>query len=138
MADRAAAARPLASKGLRYLVTGGSAAVVDTGVFALLLRAGLAIVPAACLSFLAASVWNYWLSSRHVFGAGRSITGYFKFLAAALVGAAINIGLTTWLATHTPLPPIAAKVVGIGVAFIFNFTINVFVVFRDRSRPDAS
>lgn len=137
-----------AGKAARYLLTGGSAAVVDTLAFAGLLAAGLAILPAATLSFLVASVWNYWLSARFVFHAARSLGGYLRFLAAATIGLAINVGLTFWLAGLLPrlvpallpaglaalLPPLAivAKIIAIGVAFVFNFAINLLVVFRPK------
>lgn len=127
--------RPIAGKAARYLLTGGTAAVVDLAAFALLLRTGLPVAAAATLSFLVASVVNYWLSSRHVFGAPRNFSGYLRFLAAAVLGLGINVGLTTWLSAT--LPPLLAKLIAIAVAFLFNFTINLLVVFRteDDARP---
>jgi putative flippase GtrA len=126
--------RKVAGQGLRYLVTGSLAAIVDVGVFALLLRLGLAIPVAATISFAAASITNYWLTSRFVFQAKRSATGYLRFLAFALLGLALNVTLTTLLAAYTPLPPVLAKVVAIGICFVFNFTMNSLFVFRDNPR----
>ena len=130
-------ATSLSGKAARYIVTGSISAVVDIGVFAGLLPLGLGIAVTATLSFLVASVCNYWLASRHVFGAARSLTGYGKFLIGASLGLLINVGLTAWLVAHSPLPPVAAKIVSIGVAFVFNFAVNLLVVFRTRdgSRP---
>lgn len=124
--------RQVAGQGLRYLVTGSLAAVVDIGVFALLLQQGLTIPLAATISFGAASITNYWLTSRFVFQAQRSATGYLRFLVFALLGLALNVTLTTVLAAYTPLPPVLAKVVAIGISFVFNFTMNSLFVFRDN------
>lgn len=125
--------RPIAGKAARYLLTGGTAAVVDLGGFAALHRTGLPVPVAATLSFLVASVVNYWLSSRHVFGAARSLPGYLRFLAAAVLGLALNVGLTILLSAT--LPPLLAKLIAIAVAFLFNFTINLLIVFRPADDP---
>lgn len=124
--------REVAGQGLRYLVTGSLAAVVDIGVFALLLRQDMSIPLAATISFAAASVTNYWLASRFVFRARRSAAGYLRFLVFALLGLAMNVSLTAVLAAYTPLPPVLAKVVAIGITFVFNFTMNSLFVFRDK------
>lgn len=119
-----------AGQGARYLLTGGAAAAVDIAGFALGLELGLPLIPAATLSFVAGTVVNYLLTARYVFGHARSLRGYLKFSAVATIGLVINVSLTALLATHTPLSAIAAKVVGIGVAFVFNFAINALVVFK--------
>ena len=120
----------LRRQGSRYLLTGGSAAVVDIGVFAAELRAGLPLIPAATLSFLVATVVNYLLASRFVFHRAATVRRYFVFLAAASLGLVINVALTTVLVAHTPLPPIPAKIISIGVTFVFNFAVNALLVFR--------
>ena len=127
----------LRGQGARYLLTGGSAAVVDIAIFAAEMRLGMPLIPAATLSFVAGTVVNYSLSARYVFHQPRSLRGYFKFSAVAVVGLIINVTLTALLAAHTPLPPVAAKIVAIGVAFVFNFAINALVVFRNDAGPQA-
>jgi putative flippase GtrA len=44
------------------------------------------------------------------------------------------VTLTTLLAAYTPLPPVLAKVVAIGICFVFNFTMNSLFVFRDTKQ----
>lgn len=129
--------RALAAKAARYLVTGGIAAVVDIGCFALALKAGIGLVPAATISFLIAAVVNYWLSSRFVFRQKRSLRAYLLFLAVATLGLILNVTLTTLIAAHTPVPPVFAKVIAIGIGFVFNFTLNVLFVFRERDGDAA-
>lgn len=123
---------------LRYAGTAGTAAVVDLGGFALLVGAGAPVPPAAAASFLVATVANYLLSARLVFGAAPSARGYARFLIAATAGFAINVGVTVVAIEAGGLPPLAAKAAGIGTAFLANFALNVLFVFArpggDRPR----
>jgi putative flippase GtrA len=118
------------SKFLRYGVTGGIAAVVDAGGFALLVGFKLSIVAAGCLSFCIAALVNYSLTSRFVFNREATLRGLAAFTAAALVGLMVNVGVTLLGVFVVGLPPIASKVMGIGIAFIVNFLINLRVVFH--------
>jgi len=118
------------SKLLPYAMTGGIAAIVDAGGFALLLNAGLGIATAGVLSFCAAAVVNYLLTSRFVFGRELSARGFALFFSAALIGLSINVGLTLIGFYVLALPPLVAKLIGIGTAFFVNFLINLRVVFR--------
>lgn len=121
------------SKLARYGVTGGIAAIVDAGGFALLLTAGLAVAVAGTLSFCAAAVVNYALSSRFVFARGASARGFALFFVAALIGLSVNLGVTLLGVYAVGLPPIVAKILGIGTAFLVNFGLNLLVVFRPRT-----
>lgn len=118
----------------RYLLTGGTAAGVDVGGFALLLGLGMAVGAAAVGSFCLAAIVNYCLTARFVFGAGTSLRGFGLFFAVALVGLAINVGATLMLVRHG-VPPVAAKIGGIGIAFVANFAMNKLLVF---GRPRAA
>jgi putative flippase GtrA len=124
--------RDFVSKLLRYGVTGGIAAVVDAGGFALLVSAKLSIFAAGCLSFCIAALVNYSLTSRFVFNREATLRGLAAFTAAALVGLMVNIGVTLLAIFTVGLPPLAAKLAGIGTAFIVNFVINLRVVFHTR------
>lgn len=123
----------LVGKLLQYGVTGGIAAVVDAGGFMLLVNAKLGIVVASCLSFCVAALVNYSLTSRFVFNRDATIRGLAAFTAAALIGLMVNIGVTLLAVFTVGLPPLAAKLTGIGSAFIVNFLINLRIVFHTRS-----
>lgn len=114
----------------RYLLTGGAAAIVDVGAFALLYRAGLPVAPAAALSFCLAAAVNYLLTARYVFGGGTSSRRFVLFFAVALIGLAINVTATVQLSAALHLLPELAKVGGIGIAFLANFAMNKLIVFR--------
>ena len=113
-----------------YILTGGTAAIVDVGTFIALMHQGLPIAGAAACSFAVAAVVNYLLSSRFVFKSEASTRQFLLFAGAALVGLAVNVGVTYLKITHFDLAPALAKIVGIGTAFLVNFTINRTLVFR--------
>jgi len=46
------------------------------------------------------------------------------------VGLSINASVTWALAAALPIAPTLAKVGGVGVAFVANFLMNTFIVFR--------
>lgn len=119
------------AKFVGYALTGGTAAIVDLGGFALLVAVGLPVTFAAIVSWLIAALVNYHLTSRFVFM--RTPTGRhgLVFLVAAAVGLSVNVGVTTLSAEVLGLAPVLAKLIGIGVAFMFNFLLNVLIVFRD-------
>jgi len=115
---------------LQYGVTGGIAAVVDAGGFALLVNAKLSIVVASCLSFCIAALVNYILTSQFVFDRVATVRGFASFLGAALIGLTVNVGVTFMGVFVMGLPPLAAKLMGIAIAFFANFLLNLRVVFH--------
>ncbi len=124
--------RLLLARLARYGVTGGAAAVVDAGGFEVLLRAGMGVVAAGTLSFCIAAVVNYWLTSRFVFGKGKTVAGFALFFVFAVVGLTVNMGVTLAAIYWLGLIPVLAKILGIGTAFLINFALNAGIVFRDR------
>lgn len=117
-------------KFMGYFMTGGLAAVVDAGGFGLLHHQGVGVLPAAVISFCAAAVVNYQLSSRYVFKHAPTQKQFYKFFLVALIGLAVNVGITYWLIQNTSLLPVLAKVAAIGVAFFVNFLLNLLIVFK--------
>lgn len=136
----------------RYILTGGTAAVVDLSIFTLLHGLGVQVPMASACSSGVAVVVNYTLSSTFVFKMPLSLKGFLLFFLGALVGLSINNGVVvagssvhlTWKVAGialTPFQPYLAKVAGIGTAFLFNFWLNSTVVFRghaDHGRQMAS
>lgn len=121
----------LARQAMGYLLVGGLAAVVDIGLFHLLVSRVEGVLLPAAASFLVAAVVNYSLSSVWVYRRQwRSISRAATFLLFALVGLCINAGGTWWLVHFLPIPATLAKVGGVGIAFAVNFLMNTFVVFR--------
>jgi putative flippase GtrA len=115
---------------LGYFITAGVAAIVDVGGFVLLNHLGVPLLAAATASFLVAVLVNYSLSSRFVFKVRPSGAGLLKFAAGALIGLAVNVGVTFVAATSLGLMPALAKIAGVGVAFLVNYAVNAKLVFR--------
>lgn len=124
--------RSIPEKLARYVFTGGLAAVVDLGGFLLLARFGWPLAIAAASSFLVAMLFHYVAASRIVFARELSWGRLFAFALASLVGLAVNTGVTSAAAYLFDLPPALAKLLGIGVAFAVNFSVNLLVTFRER------
>ena len=124
-------ANPMARKALGYLVVGGLAAIVDIGLFHVMVQKMSGVLLPAALSFCAAAVVNYSMSSLWVYRRQwRSVRRALMFITFALVGLCINAGATWWLAYNLDLAPTLAKIGGVGIAFIANFLMNTFIVFR--------
>lgn len=117
---------------IRYSGTAGVAAIVDLGGFWALQALAWPLEVAAAASFLIATVVNYGLSARYVFRAPVNVRGYARFLSAALFGFVVNVGVTALLVRAFGLPPMVAKLAGIGLAFFVNFAVNTVFVFRSR------
>ncbi|MBB2708934.1 GtrA family protein (plasmid) [Rhizobium sophoriradicis] len=118
------------SKTVRYVFTGGLAAFVDLTVLRGLLALGVPLGTSATSSWLIAAAANYSVTSRYVFNQAISRKRASLFLIGALIGLSINISVTLILVQQIGLPPLWAKLSGIGTAFVFNFLINLVWVFR--------
>ena len=126
------------AKFLRYLLAGGFAAIVDLSAFMLLLSLGIPLAASAALAFVIAAVVNFTLSSRHVFDDRIQCRRFPLFLFFAICGMTINTAVTVFSADPIGAPAPLAKILGIGVAFLFNFSVNALIVFpaSRRSEPD--
>ena len=125
------ASSPVARQAVGYLLVGWLAAVVDIGLFHWLSARSADVLLSAIASFLVAAVVNYALSSVWVYRRQwRSLRRATMFLLFALVGLSINAGVTWWLAGNFAIFPTLAKVGGVGIAFVANFLMNTFIVFR--------
>lgn len=125
--------RRIAGQAARYVVTGGTAAIVDSVGFWILTELEIGVALAAILSFAVAAVVNYAFTARFVFAQRPTPRQFLGFFAMALIGLAVNVSITMALALQLGVPPVLSKIVGIGVAFFVNFSLNVWIVFRDRS-----
>jgi putative flippase GtrA len=116
----------------RYILTGGGAALIDLAIFAYL-SAGIMPIPAAATcSFIVAAVSNYILTSLFVYKTKLDVRRLSLFVAVATIGLLINVSVTVIVVRSISIIPVAAKVIGIGAAFLINFTANTMFVFRTR------
>lgn len=124
---------PAAHKLVRYFFTAGAAAVVDIGGFALLCLTPLPVAVSAVTSFCAATVVNYLLSSRYAFHRAPSLRGFGLFFAAAVGGLVVNVSVTLLGTVCLGIAPVLSKVIGVGMAFLVNFWLNLRIVFAPRA-----
>lgn len=116
---------------LQYLITGGTAAAIDIGGFALLSHARVPLVLAAACSFGAATVVNFLLTARWVFCVRPTRQRYVVFLIGAAVGLLVNVAVTYVGVTYMGLQRPPAKAVAISTTFLLNFWINARIVFHE-------
>jgi putative flippase GtrA len=116
-----------------YFFTAGIAAIVDIGGFEVLYSLKAPVAASAVTSFCVASVVNYLLTSRYVFGQAATIRRFGVFFLAAVGGMTVNVSLTLIGSIYFGIAPVIAKIVGVGTAFLLNFWLNVQIVFRAGS-----
>lgn len=123
-------------KVVRYFFVGGIAALVDFGSFVFLIEVfRLGWFWAALIGFVLATAVNYLLSVRHVFESGIRFSRRHEvalvFLVSAL-GLLLNQTMLYLLIDQQGLNVFLAKVLAMGVVFVWNFTARSRFVFSDR------
>lgn len=118
----------------RYFLVGGSAALLDWGMFALLAIYGsLHYLIAATISFLLATLLNYVLSIKFVFQSGVRFSKQRElslvFLVSGLGLAIHHLGLSLMLEIFA-LPLMVAKITATGIVFFWNFLLRQKIIFR--------
>jgi putative flippase GtrA len=118
----------------RFVAVGVLSALVDFGVYQLLLHLGLYVHAAKAISFILGTTTAYLLNRRFTFTATTGGRGRFAaFVALYATTFAINIGMNA-LALAL-LPPVPARytvawVIAQGTATAINFVMLRTVVFR--------
>ena len=137
LVERLLGPRPwaLALQLFRYGVTSGTALVADLALFVCLLWAGLMPTLAGFLSFAVGVAVHYAIGTRFVFDTSRvtrSRTQLFAEYAAAGISGAVVTTVVIAVATSSAvgLPPLAAKILAVGLNFLVVFTMLRKVVFR--------
>jgi putative flippase GtrA len=120
---------------LRFLAVGLLNTAVDAGLYLALTRAlGLGALPALAKGIsYSAGVLNsfYWNRSWTFRSEAKASRALLPFALASLVALALNAG-TVHLALHAlHLPEALAFLAATGVAFLWNFAISRFVIFRE-------
>ena len=120
-----------------FVVIGVLAAVIDFGVYHLLLNLGLWVPVSKGISFILGTTTAYLLNKRYTF-TGANTGGKGRFAAfVALYGTtfAVNVGVNSLALALIPLPPgtlaeSVAWVIAQGTATVINFVMLRTVVFR--------
>jgi putative flippase GtrA len=120
-------------KAMSFASIGVVNTLVDLGLFLLALKYLTAsLVVANVLAWTVAVSGSYVMNSFITFAAesGRRLTPrtYVAFVASQLLGLAASTG--TLVAAAMVMPVLYAKLLAIGAAFLVNFSMSHFVVFR--------
>ena len=127
--------------GVRFAIVGLLGMGVDLSLFWLLLSMGFTPGKAHVLSFLAATVFNYFLNARWAF-AERSSDKFLKmgwrqygaFLLVALMALFLRGGVLSTLTDLLDWPPQVAIFAAIGVAAATNYMGSAFFVFGSLTK----
>jgi len=123
---------------LRYFLVGSIAALVDLVLFALGVRAlGIPWYQAASVSFIAATLVNYVLSTNHVFESGIRFGKNHEIALVFLissVGLGINQAALYLLGRLLGWDLMISKIVATCSVFIWNFVMRYRFVFSIRDK----
>ena len=111
---------------IKFMTVGASGAIVKLSLLLGIVElTGLHYLAAYPLAFFAATANNYFWNSHWTFKEKHSdIKGYFKYCGVSLFTLGINELTLFVLSTLIGIWYIYAAIVGIGIAFIFNFTLS--------------
>ncbi|MGL4305262.1 MAG: GtrA family protein [Mycobacteriaceae bacterium] len=118
----------------RFIATGAMSAVVDFGLYTLLVKVcGFDITVAKSLSFIAGTTTAYLINRRWTFKAEPSRARFLAVVVLYAVTFAVQVGLNTVL--HQAFPDnlgyfTLAFVIAQAVATVINFIVQRTVIFR--------
>ncbi|HLK32438.1 MAG TPA: GtrA family protein [Terriglobales bacterium] len=141
----------LRTEAWRFVIVGIINTVVDLGVLNLLIQLthtgekGLHFMLIKTTSFMVAVMNSYYLNRVWTFRAtGRQkslVRSGSQFLIVSLIGAVVNVGTASYVATFVPpavglekLWPSAAALVGTACSFVWNFIGYKYIVFSSRNQ----
>lgn len=118
---------------LRFLAVGMLNTLFGYAIFAGLVLAGLAPMPALVLAYLAGVPFNYFTTGRFVFGgAPRSRAAFARFVVAYVVIYGFNAVLYR-VAEMAVAGPLLAQALCIPAVAVFSFLLFKLHVFRDTA-----
>lgn len=121
---------------IRFTVTGGLSAIVDFGLYLILLElVGLPVPVAKSIGFIAGTTTAYLINRRWTFQAPPSRARFLAVVALYATTFAVQVGinqLMVHLLGREFLAVAAAFVVAQGTATVINFVVQRLVIFKIR------
>lgn len=121
---------------LKYLITGGSAALVEFGLFILLVHTGLPLVLSNVISFSAGFITSFLMNRQWVFKAnGRTVRQLSLYGILAAANVVLSSSIIYILTSHASVIPSIAKVMTMGLIVLWNYILFSKVIFAERNKP---
>ena len=120
---------------VRFLITGGFAAVVDFGLYVVGLAVGLNVNVAKSLSFIAGTITAYLINRRWTFQAPPSRARFVAVCVLYALTYAVQVGINYAFYMqfeNQPWRVPVAFVIAQGTATVINFVVQRAVIFRLR------
>jgi putative flippase GtrA len=114
-------------KMIKFLIVGGLGTLVNTGILIILYHhLHLALVAASAVATELAIGHNFVLNDYWTFGRrGLSLNRFARFNLVSLGGQCVTV-ITLWLLVrYTSMHYVIANLLGIGLAVLWNFAVNV-------------
>jgi putative flippase GtrA len=117
----------------RFLITGGFAAIVDFGLYVVLLEFGLHVNIAKSLSFIAGTITAYLINRRWTFQAAHSHARLIAVCVLYALTFAVQVGINYFFYMEFESQPWrvpVAFVIAQGTATVINFIVQRSLIFR--------
>ncbi|MEH3137329.1 MAG: GtrA family protein [Mycolicibacterium neoaurum] len=119
----------------RFVITGGLSAIVDFGLYVLMLQLGLHVNVAKTLSFIAGTTTAYLINRRWTFRAEPSRARFVAVMVLYALTYAVQVGINYLFYLQfegRPWQVPVAFVIAQGTATVINFLVQRTVIFRLR------
>ena len=123
----------LGTQVLRFVLTGGFAAIVDYGIYSALHAVGMHIDAAKAIGFVAGTLTAYLINRRWTFAAAPSRSRFIAVMGLYALTFAVQVGLNHVLLRAFEAQPWrmpAAFVIAQGTATVINFVVQRLFIFR--------
>lgn len=117
----------------RFVITGGVSAIVDFGLYYLLLKSGMDVRLAKSIGFIAGTTTAYLINRRWTFQAPPSKARFAAVVALYAVTFGVQVSINTVffnLLPETDLNILVAFVIAQGTATVINFVVQRMVIFK--------
>lgn len=116
----------------KYLLVGGSAAVINWGVFFICAKMlGMYYLLAGFASFIIATFWNFILARKFIFTPKHSLLKESVLIYfVSFVGLCIDIFSLYVFVEIFMFDEMVGKIFATGIAFLFNFSVRNFVIYK--------
>jgi putative flippase GtrA len=118
---------------LRFVLTGGFAAIVDYGIYSGLHAVGMHIDAAKAIGFVAGTLTAYLINRRWTFAAAPSRSRFIAVMGLYALTFTVQVGLNHVLLRTFESQPWrmpAAFVIAQGTATVINFVVQRLFIFR--------